>query len=785
MHSPRLPLRQRLTLSLMLVGLASLLLAGVVYIAFDLVSRRTQIEDRLEFQAQRIADDCAAQDFPKELDPNRPWSRTLADDRYVRSAQLMNADGEVLGWYESENSPGSGYGSHPHEASLIQPFVCRNIRIDGLKVGTVCVEGNSKLLWERLGSDVAILLVLTGVSSLLTMGMARRVHHRFSDQILDLAHAANAISARQDYSIRAVRRSDDEIGILIDTFNHMITQIELRNMQLKSEVKRAQAAKIAKAQFLATMSHEIRTPINGILGMTELLLDTSLSREQNEFGVTILKSAENLLAVINDVLDFSKGEAGRVELENIPFSLTELIDESIDTVSIVACEKGLELCCQMASDVPLNLRGDPARIRQVLLNLLSNALKFTDKGEIIVRVMLERDRGEEVEMRFEVQDSGIGIPKDRIDRLFKSFSQVDASNNRQYGGSGLGLAICKQIVEAMGGSIYVNTEDGQGSTFGFRISFQKEASVEIESGPPTGRRILIADGNDAIRKSLEGMLTEDNEVRVVRTGAQARECLIAGAEKDSPFDLLLMDSRLVDGFRRGDYGAEGTPPPTPLVLLAPVNNLAIGSDLKWNGRSACIAKPLKRRDLFWCLSEILIGDHLADEGPFEDEELIEAPLPKRGAFEEYLEKVEPEFELAPEEEDREEEFSNVRVLVAEDHPVNQKITTRYLDKLGISWELAQNGEEAVKAVKEQRFDLVLMDVQMPVMDGLEATLIIRQHEEETGAHVPIVAMTAAVLAEDRRQAEKAGFDDYLPKPVRLNDLRDNLAKWIGDRRAAA
>jgi len=726
----------------MLVGLASLLLAGVVFIIFDLVSRRMLIEDRLEFQAQRIADDCAEEDFPSELDPNRPWSRSLANDRYVRSAQLLDHNGEILGWYESEESPGTGYEPHPHEASIIQPLVCRNIRIDGVKVGTVCIEGNPKLLWERLGSDVAILLVLTGVSSLLTLGMARRVHHRFSDQILDLAHAANAISARRDYSIRALRRSDDEIGILVDTFNHMITQIELRDMQLKSEVKRAQAAKIAKAQFLATMSHEIRTPINGILGMTELLLDTALSREQSEFGVTILKSAENLLAVINDVLDFSKGEAGRVELENIAFSLTELIDESIDTVSIVACEKGLELCCQMDSDV---------------------------------------------EMRFEVQDSGIGIPKDRIDRLFKSFSQVDASNNRQYGGSGLGLAICKQIVEAMGGSIYVNTEEGQGSTFGFRISFQKEAAVASEAGPPSGRKILIADGNEASRASLEGLLGEDNELRLVRTGAQARECLIAGAEQDSPFDLLLMDSRLVDGFRTGDYGAEGTPPPTPLVLLAPVNKLAVASELKWDGRCACIAKPLKRRDLFWCLSEILIGDSIADDGPFENGEQIAAPLPRRGAFEEYREEAEDEAALAPEEQEPEPEaeFANVRVLVAEDHPVNQKITTRYLDKLGISWTLAANGEEAVKAVQEERFDLVLMDVQMPVIDGLEATLIIRKHEEETGLHIPIIAMTAAVMAEDRRQAADAGFDDYLPKPVRLNDLRENLAKWIGDRRAAA
>jgi len=554
----------------------------------------------------------------------------------------------------------------------------------------------------------------------------------------------------------------------------MITQIELRDIQLKSEVKRAQAAKIAKAQFLATMSHEIRTPINGVLGMTELLLDTALSKEQNEFGVTIHKSAENLLAVINDILEFSRGEAGRFELEGIPFSLTQVIDESIDTISIVACEKGLEVCCQIGADVPLNLCGDPARIRQVLLNLLTNALKFTNEGEIIVRVILERDGDEEVEMRFEVQDSGIGIPADRIDRLFKSFSQVDASNNRQYGGSGLGLAICKQIVEAMGGSIYMNTEVGKGSTFGFLLSFKKVAEAETYMGPPIGRRILIADENEASRESLEGMLGGENELRLVQTGAEARECLIADAKEDRPFDLLLMDSRLVDGFRDGDYGSGDTPPATPLGLLAPINNLAAASQLKWNGPVASIAKPLKRRDLFWCLSEVLLEDSLAQEVRPGHKKPIEAPLPKRGVFEEGGNPVTGEPL-------RTEEFANVRVLVAEDHPVNQKITTRYLDKLGVCWELAHNGEEAVSAVRERHFDVVLMDVQMPVMDGLEATLMIRQHEQQTGLRVPIVAMTAAVLAEDRRQAAQAGFDDYLPKPMRLSDLRENLAKWVGQR----
>ncbi len=756
MPSGRYTLRQKLTVSLMSVGLASLIVAGVWYIAFDLVSYRYWLRGRMELVAERVA--WRWQMLAGNPEADRTWSQGLAEDSSVRSAHLIDIQGKPLAAHPHASTP----LPQPHKEELFSadffaPAVRRDVFRSGRPLGAVIVQADSSALLARLRNHAGIFLALVGISSLITLVLSRKIHHRFSDQLLDLAHAANAISSRKDYSIRAVRRSDDEIGILVDTFNHMITQVQMRDQQLKAEVKRAEAARIAKSQFLATMSHEIRTPINGIIGMTELLLDTQISGEQEDFAQTIHKSAEGLLSIINDILDFSKGEAGRYEIEQIPFSLSKVVSECLDTVSIVAAEKQLELCCELDERSPPQLRGDPSRLRQVLLNLLSNALKFTPSGEIVLRVLLEDRQRDQARIRFEVQDTGIGIPEDRIDRLFKSFSQVDASKSRKYGGTGLGLAISKQIVEAMGGTMFVKTEVGVGSTFGFKVQLPIETaadgSEEDVLAPPSGLHVLLADPNATSSAAIARMLREENTLEITADASAARAKLIEsyGAK---PFDLVLIDLRLAEALDVPEAKRPKKATPVPIIVLAAVNQLGAAAAVKWAGSRSALAKPVKPRDLYWCIAETLRGP-LPSEASAHDS-------PKR--------KQEPLLNQA-------------RILVAEDHPVNQRITTRFLDKLGVQWQLVENGEEALRAVATTEFDLVLMDVQMPVMDGLEATLAIRKWETLRGTHVPIIALTANVLEEHRKEAQQAGFDDYLAKPIKLEELRAHILKWIPDHAA--
>jgi len=756
-RATRFTLRRRLTVSLMTVGLASLCLAGLVYITWDVLSLRAAMVERGELLAEGAA--FRWQSAPGDPLATGAWLQGLMGDERVLAARVLGPAGEELAqWERAEGEPAR------ESASLLQAFVRPIVRRDvfraGRPLGTVEVVTASEELDARLRLHAGLFLALVCSSTLITLVLSRRIHHRFSDQLLDLAHAANAISTRKDYSIRAVRRSDDEIGLLVDTFNNMITQIELRDRQLKDQVERAEAARIAKSQFLATMSHEIRTPINGVLGMTQLLLDTPLSGEQQEFATTIHKSAESLLAIINDILDFSKGEAGRYEVESIPCSVAKIVHECLDTVSIVAAEKKLELCLELDERVPATIKSDPTRLRQVLLNLLSNALKFTPRGEIVLRVQVEESLGARPRLRFEVQDTGIGIPQDRVDRLFQSFSQVDASRSRKYGGTGLGLAISKQIVEALGGSMFVRTEESVGSTFGFRL--QPEIPIEpLEPGPvaqgsPRGLRILVVDPSPTSGAALARLLAEGNTVETAVDGPGARMRLMEAAQARRGFDLVLCDLRVTSAFESLEVIGAGALAEAPMIVLAPVNQLAQAAAVPWSGRKAALAKPVKRNDLFWCIGEVLRGP-------------LPAAAPARASA--------ARTEELP---------AGLRILVAEDHPVNQRITTRFLEKLGVESVVAANGQEALEAFKKGAFDLILMDVQMPVMDGLEATLAIRKLEGLSGTHVPIVALTANVLEEHRKEAQQAGFDDYLPKPVHLDELRGKIQRWTkGASQAAA
>ncbi len=620
------------------------------------------------------------------------------------------------------------------------------IALAGGSLASSSVDMDSFLL------GLAAMGLVAGVAIAWFVYRARRTRVSMSQVVFDLSHAANAIAKNKDFAIRAVRRTDDGVGMLVDAFNQMISQIELYDARRKAEVERAEESTVAKSRFLATMSHEIRTPINGILGMTQLLLDTELNNDQAEFGQTVHQSAEHLLAIINDILDFSKGEAERFEFEEIEFSLSDLATECTNAVMTVARDKKLELVTEIAPKLPSSFLGDPSRIRQVLLNLLSNALKFTSSGDVVLHASVETDHEESALIRVEVRDTGIGIPADRVGRLFSAFSQADASDSRNFGGTGLGLSISKQIVEAMGGSMFVRTKEGEGSTFGFLVELKVADRTSETDRFPKGMHVLVIESSGATRAALQAML-DGNDVELCASGLAGRRKML---DVDRPFDLIMLDVRQTEDFGLG-IGDELAFPPVPLILLAPVDAMGTQAASNWPERWGCIAKPVRREHLLWCLNDVL--DTSSDDSK---SERLELP---------------PSTTSASSLCDDSADLRGMRVLVAEDHPVNQRIATCYLDKLEIEWVLAENGEEAITEFKKQRFDLILMDLQMPVVDGLQATRAIRELEVVGGTHTPIIAMTASVLEEDRRQCVEAGFDDYVAKPVKLRELGARLRHW--------